>query len=81
MNERIKELAVQAGAYLRDGYSEQPNGDITWCEKVKVDIIDMDVENFAQLMVQEFQNILRNNRGEDTGTLSYRVEEHFGVEK
>ena len=35
------------------------------------------VEKFAELMVEEFQTILRDNSGADTGTLSYRVEEHF----
>ena len=34
-------------------------------------------EKFAELMIEEFQNILSNNSGEDTGTLSYRVEDHF----
>lgn len=35
------------------------------------------LEKFAELMIGEFQNILRDNSGEDTGTLSYRVEDHF----
>jgi hypothetical protein len=63
MNERIKQLAEQA---THHGSTTHTMNIPAWY-----------LEKFAELMVEEFQTILRNNRGEDTGTLSYRVEEHF----
>lgn len=63
MNKRIKELALQANP--KNIFKEFDRDDIAFVEK------------FAELIVNEFQTILRDNRGADTGTLSYRVEEHF----
>jgi hypothetical protein len=68
MNKRLHELANQAG-FSKDKYG------LFWDEDANAEGVDL--EKFAELMVEEFQTILRNNRGEDTGTLSYRVEEHF----
>jgi hypothetical protein len=63
MNERIKELMAQARTSFNNtgSYFTQ----------------ELLMEKFAELLVSEFQNILHDNRGEATGTLSYRVEEHF----
>jgi hypothetical protein len=66
MNERIKKLIAQA-----DKLSLQ------YANKNNINFVDAFNIVFAELMVEEFQTILRNNRGQDTGTLSYRVEEHF----
>lgn len=62
MNERIEQLARECWSTSEYDTSLDP-----WFNHRK----------FAKLMVEEFQSILRDNRGEDTGTLSYRVEEHF----
>ena len=74
MNERIKELdkAAQEYAGTIAGNDEDSNYAL-WFNIYK--------EKFSKLMVEEFQTILHNNHGEDTGTLSYRVEEHFGVKE
>lgn len=69
MNERTKELMEQCG-WINLDTSDFRIGYFS----------GIGIEKFAKLMVKEFQNILRDNRGEATGTLSYRVEEHFGVE-
>ena len=67
MNERIKELDKQAKLWAID------NTNFPISSHIPAGY----TEKFAELMVEEFQTILRNNRGQDTGTLSYRVEEHF----
>lgn len=62
MNKRLTELFDQSVDYTK----LQPNG-----------TFEFSTDKFAKLMVEEFQTILRDNSGADTGTLSYRVEEHF----
>jgi hypothetical protein len=66
MNERVEELAGQAFQFAADNADETGKGQL-----------GIFAEKFAELMVAEFQTILRNNTGADTGTLSYRVEDHF----
>jgi len=68
MNERIKELAVEAGAYLREGYAEQPNGDSVWMPDVRIDHCDMDLKKFAELIVQECLSIVDSNNPRPPGT-------------
>jgi hypothetical protein len=69
MNGRIQQLTAEAREYAT---TRHPASYITL-------LIDADKfeQKFAELMIEEFQTILRNNSGEDTGTLSYRVEDHF----
>jgi hypothetical protein len=56
MNERIKELAIQAGGIWQGGYVEQANGDSVYVDKKFVSGGDMDVEQFARLLVNECYN-------------------------
>jgi hypothetical protein len=58
MNERINELAIQAGGVWRGGYVEQANGDSVYTEHKFVHGGDMDVEQFARLLVKKFDDIL-----------------------
>lgn len=69
MNERVEELAGQAFQFAADNADETGKGQL-----------GVFAEKFAELMVEEFQDIIRNNSGADTGTLSYRVDDHFRVE-
>ena len=75
MNEKIKELAEQAGAEL---YGEQ---DILVNGKDAYDF----VENFARLIVRECAKFLDENSGYDDANNAWHPEpeellEHFGVE-
>jgi len=71
MTARFKELAKKAGLLNRRFMFGQYYEDELTDEQKK----------FAELMVAEFQTILRDNSGADTGTLSYRVEDHFKDKK
>jgi hypothetical protein len=89
MNKRIKELAVEAGAQWRGGYVEQPNGDSVWQDNAKVDIADMDLTNFAELILNDIDGIVGSLYHavplEQSGillTLNEQIKEHFyGVEE
>ncbi len=56
MNQRINELAIQAGGVWQGGYVEQDNGDSVYTDKKFVNGSDMDVEQFARLLVNECYN-------------------------
>ena len=64
MNERINELAIQAGGIWRGGYVEQANGDSVWTDKKFV--VDVDTEQFAQLMIAEFSDVVKQTANEIT---------------
>ena len=53
MNERIKQLAVQAGATLEKGYIELSDGQLMLSDNVELDKSNMDLEKFAELIVAE----------------------------
>jgi len=60
MNKRINELAVQAGGIWQGGYVEQANGDSVYVDKKFVSGSDMDVEQFARLLVQECEKSIKS---------------------
>ena len=64
MNKRINELAIQAGGIWRGGYVEQANGDSVWTDKKFV--VDVDTEQFAQLMIAEFSDVVKQTANEIT---------------
>ena len=57
----IKKHAVEAGAFLRPGYVEQPNGDSVWQEGVLLDHTDIDLRKFAELIVKECAEKIAHN--------------------
>ena len=70
MNKRIKQLAEQAGPNTE----EELNDDRT-------NIYVIDVEKFAELIVKECAEVVKNQYSEDWGKWSNRmILEHFGVE-
>ena len=76
MNERIRELADQAG-FVRFEPDEDPHTPIDWsCD------YSMELNQFAELIVQEcacrVDNILRE-RKDGGGTMGDEIREHFGV--
>ena len=84
MNERIQELAEQAGEYVNEVYtppvrSKTPgkiweDGHVDWHEQFN--------EKFAELIVEECANVADENyihRGSRTCGLAIRL--HFGVEE
>jgi len=93
MNARINELAVQAGGIWQGGYVEQANGDSVYTDKKFVSGGDMDVEQFAQLLIQECIQSVQSDMDRETmnGTISLAkhagmvsaktvIKKHFGVE-
>jgi len=68
MNERIRELCIQSGAYEHYEVNEGVNGD------------DSPMQRFAELIVQECCDVLYDN--EMGGyQVNYVLKEHFGVEE
>ena len=67
MNERIKELAEQAGAEYSDFHS--------------VSLLDKEIEVFAELIIDEVYSFLLNPSSDDEPWPSrVEVKKHFGVE-
>jgi hypothetical protein len=64
MNERINELAIKAGGIWQGGYVEQANGDSVYTDKKFVSGGDMDVEQFARLIVAECNKISKETCNE-----------------
>lgn len=71
MNERINELAVQAGGIWQGGHVERPNGDCVYTEQKWVDTVDMDLHKFAMLVIQDYENDKRESRREVMSELGY----------
>jgi hypothetical protein len=71
MNERIQELAEQAGFYVADGkiYIPSTSEEITTCQK-----------KFAELIVLECADFVAQNTLEDQGMWG-KIVRHFGVEE
>ena len=73
MNERIKQLAEQAGAVYSNDHA--------------VSLLDDEIEKFAELMLTEFKSVLLNMMNDGQGvsdTLDQaltEINEHFGVEE
>ena len=68
MNERIKELALQAGATVmeRSGWTD-------------FGTLDLDVEKFAELLIRECAEVAEDYDGAHyVGTA---IKQHFGVEE
>ena len=78
MNERIKQLAEQAGISL-----SQKDFSYYWVESTE------DIEKFAELIVEECRYVMDCNKGSDQHTewnralfeTSEKIKEHFGVEE
>jgi hypothetical protein len=69
MNERIKELAEQAGASYYNAYT----GPL---------LSPKDIEKFAELIVQECINVAMRSVGDDEPKEAwYLIQEHFGVDE
>ena len=81
MNERINELAIKAGGIWQGGYVEQANGDSVYTDKKFVSGGDMDVEQFARLLIQECASAVNSRDDSDTGFWANIIKEHFGVEE
>jgi hypothetical protein len=75
MNERIQELAEQAGFYVADGkiYIPSTSEEITTCQK-----------NFAELIVNQCADIAQQHNKSPVAAplaIGYVIREHFGVEE
>ena len=80
MNERIAELAIQAGGVWSGGYVEQSNGNSVWTDKKFVE--DVDPEKFAELIVKECAELFNKNET-DIRIPEYLIHDsimiHFGL--
>jgi hypothetical protein len=82
MNERIRKLAVQAGATLEKGYIELSDGQFMLSDNVDLDTSNMDLEKFAELIVEEVYDYILNATFDDEPWPSRKdVKQHFGVEE
>jgi hypothetical protein len=81
MNQRINELAIQAGGIWQGGYVEQANGDSVYTEHKFVHGGDLDVEQFARLLVKECASVVNSMDDSDTGFWADIIKQHFGVEE
>jgi hypothetical protein len=75
MNERIQELAEQAGFYVADGkiYIPSTSEEITTCQK-----------NFAELIVNQCADIAQQHNKSPVAAplaIGYVIREHFGVDE
>ena len=78
MNERIKLLAEQAGAYI-GGDTTDYFGDYL---PPYVSKTDLDLEKFAELIVRECSLVADRAHAEDMGwNIGEIIKEHFGVEE
>ena len=78
MNERIRELAEQAGIHF--GRSATLDG-----SNIARFVTTSDMEKFAELIVRECSELTLDHKNDDyyNGWLDYRdeIKRHFGVEK
>jgi len=91
MNNRINELAIQAGGVWQGGYVDNNAGDGVWTDKKFVHGGDMDVEQFARLLVKEFENVAKQQPWYyDAPSCGWRapinhvcneIKQYFGVEE
>jgi hypothetical protein len=73
MNERIKELAEQAGLEFDDDLVLEPEAIYYTTQK--------DLEKFAELIIQECADVCQGfGESGDGYTCSHEILEHFGVE-
>ncbi len=78
MNERIKELAEQAGAYFGGGTTDH-FGDYL---PPYMSISDLDAEKFAELIVRECAELVETQHTWITSVAaSALIRKHFGVEE
>ena len=87
MNERIKELAKDAGYYLYDLTETHE------CKTVETDSADewITLEKFAKLMIQEFETVAKNPRWyfpdqqdgwrDPINCICKEMKKHFGVKE
>lgn len=73
MNERIKELAKNAGLKI-DGYGDPIWGCLIGDEKTEF------LEKFAELIIHECCKIMVEHSHRPAGVAQRNVKEHFGVE-
>jgi hypothetical protein len=74
MNKRMNELAIQAGGIWQGGYVEQANGDSVYTDKKFVHGGDLDVEEFARLLVKECCDVVDYDNAR-------AIVNHLGVEE
>jgi len=67
MNERIKELALQAGAVFTDVHA--------------VSLLDDEIEKFAELIVRECIQAVKNVGGYNEDYHMNAIKKYFGVEE
>ena len=83
MNERINELAIQAGGIWRGGYVEQHNGDSVWTDRKFA--VDVDTEQFARLLIQDCIDCVDGYTKPRTFGTHYdaveQIKANFGIEK
>ena len=84
MNERIRDLAEQAGGTFIKGYIELSDGQLMLSDGADVDHTNMDLAKFAELIVRECAEVVQEGRWmvpPSQEQLARSIKEHFGVEQ
>jgi hypothetical protein len=71
MNERIRELAEQAGGEFYEGFAGSPNA---------VRFMETDLEKFAEAIVRECIKKVQKDENGPAYEAAGRIAEHFGIE-
>ena len=79
MNKRINELAIQCGGIWRGGYVNVPNGDSVYTDKKFVDGSELNVTQFAELIVQECIHTVESHGGMGGAVAGDKIRKQFGV--
>jgi hypothetical protein len=72
MNERIRELAEQAGGEFYTGFAGSPNS---------VKFMEQDFEKFAELIIKECVHLFVSDHDEEHNEILESIKEHFGVKQ
>jgi len=84
MNERIKELAVRAGATLEKGYIGLSDGQFMLVDNIDLDKTNLDLEKFAELLISAVMAEVRDEVQYEydwtiADIVTERVKKAFGV--
>ena len=77
MNERINELAIQCGGIWRGGYVDAPNGDSVYTDKKFVDGSELNVTQFAELIVKECATLMAEQKKYYADPGKYETMEYY----
>ncbi len=76
--DKINQLAIMAGGSWKGGFVETPSGDHEYTPKKFIRTVDMDAQQFAELIVQECLDAVGNKTCPNAAYIA--IQKHFGIE-